>query len=257
MLYYHSERTEEKTMERKKDKLYEVDLFKPVQKHFTKMGYSVFGEVNDCDVVAIKEEELIVVELKLNLNVDLLIQATNRQRLADQVYIAIPKPKYKRNSKKWHDMSHLIKRLELGLIVVTFLKSGAKLDVIFPPGPYNRQSSIQSYKRKRKKLLEEIAGRKINKNLGGSSQTKIMTAYKETCIHIAYCLQKYGPLSPKVLRQMGTGDKTLSILSKNYYGWFRRVERGVYGLTEVGKKEIKDFPQAVKYYAKLTDEKSD
>lgn len=237
-------------MERKKDKLYEVDLFKPVQKHFSKLGYDVYGEVNDCDIVGMKDDELIVVELKLTLNVDLLIQATNRQRLADQVYIAVPKPKYKRNSKKWHDMCHLIKRLELGLIIVTFLKSGTKLEVLFSPGPYNRQSSIQSYKRKRKKLIEEINGRKINDNVGGSTQTKIMTAYKENCIHIASCIKRYGPLSPKSLRQMGTGDKTLSILSKNYYGWFKRVERGIYDLTELGKREIIDFPQVVKYYSK-------
>lgn len=81
-----------------------------------------------------------------------------------------------------------------------------------------------------------------------------MTAYKESCIHIAYCLQKYGPLAPKTLRQMGTGEKTLSILHKNYYGWFNKVERGIYTLSEQGKKELKEFPQAVDYYASKTEE---
>lgn len=233
-------------MNREKNKLYEVDLFKPVQKYLSKQGYDVYGEVNDCDVVAIKKEELIIVELKLSLNIDLLIQATNRQRLTDQVFIAVPKPKYKRNSKKWHDVCHLIKRLELGLMVVTFLKSGPKLEVVFPPGPFNRQNSIQSYKRKRQKLFEEIKGRRVNDNIGGSSQTKIMTAYKENCIHIADCLERYGPLSPKSLRQMGTGDKTLAILSNNYYGWFQRVERGIYQISALGKKELKEYPQVIK-----------
>lgn len=238
----------------RKNKLYEVDLFKPVQKYFTSLGYEVYGEVNDCDVVAVKEEELIIIELKLNLNVDLLIQAANRQRLTDQVYIAIPKPKYKRNSKKWHDMCHLIKKLELGLIMVTFLKSSAKLEVIFPPGPFNKRYSVQSYKRKRQKLIEEIQGRNLNNNVGGSNKTKLMTAYKESCIHIAYCLQKYGPLAPKTLRQMGTGEKTLSILHQNFYGWFKKVDRGIYTLSEHGKKELKEFPQAVDYYASKTEE---
>lgn len=235
-------------MNRKKDKLYEVDLFKPVQGYFAKQGYEVYGEVNDCDVVALKGDELVIVELKLSLNVDLLIQATNRQRLTDQVYVAVPKPKYKKNSKKWHDLCHLIKRLELGLFVVTFLKSGPKLEVVVEPGPFNRQNSIQTYKRKRVKLLEEINGRNVNDNVGGSHQTKIMTAYKENCIHIAYCLERYGPLSPKNLRQMGTGEKTQSILHQNYYGWFDRVDRGVYSISKLGKKELKEFPQVIKIF---------
>jgi len=56
----------------KKDvtKLYEVDLYKPVKDYFTSEGYDVYGEVNDCDVVAVKEDELIIVELKLRLNLE-------------------------------------------------------------------------------------------------------------------------------------------------------------------------------------------
>ena len=67
----------------------------PVKDFFTAEGYDVYGEVNDCDVVAVKEDELIIVELKLRLNLDLVMQATKkRQRLSDQVYVAIPKPKF-------------------------------------------------------------------------------------------------------------------------------------------------------------------
>lgn len=244
-------------MKQKTDKLYEVDLFKPVQKHFLKQGYAVYGEVNDCDVVAIKEEELIIVELKLTLNIDLLIQATNRQRLTDQVYIGIPKPKRKKNSKKWHDMCHLIKRLELGLIMITFVKSGPKLEVVFPPGPFNRQRSIQSYKKKRSKLLEEIQGRHINDNIGGSNQTKIMTAYKENSIQIAYFLDQYGSLSPKELRQLGTNEKTQSILYNNHYGWFTREEKGIYKISELGKDELKKFPDVVKFFSEKAKDTSE
>jgi len=75
-----------------------------------------------------------------------------------------------------------------------------------------------------------------------------MTAYKENCIHIACCLEKFGPLSPKNLRELGTGEKTLSILHKNYFGWFERVKRGTYIISEKGKNEIKLYPEIVKYY---------
>lgn len=235
-----------------KDKRYETDLYEPIRKFFTKKGYEVHGEVHHCDVVAVKEDKLIVIELKLSLTVDLLIQATNRQRLTDQVYIAIPKPKTRMSSKKWRDICHLIRSLELGLIVVTFLKSGAKMEIIIEPTPFDRKKSKQRYKKKRDSLLAEIKGRNGDHNVGGSTKTKIMTAYKENCIQIAYLLERSGPLSPKALRQLGTGDKTLSILHKNYYGWYEKIDRGIYAISEKGKKEIKEFPEIVKYFSNLS-----
>ena len=73
-----------------KNKRLEVDLYKPIQEYFLCEDYQVFGEVNDCDIAAIKDDEIVIIELKLTLSVDLLIQAAKRQRLTDQVYIAIP-----------------------------------------------------------------------------------------------------------------------------------------------------------------------
>lgn len=229
-----------------KKKLQEVDLYKPIRTYFTREGYEVYGEVNDCDVAGVKGDELIIIELKLNLTVDLLVQAAKRQRLTDQVYIAIPKPKYKLRSKRWTDLCHLVRRLELGLIVVSFSGNRKKVEVMFPPSSFDRRRSVN--KRKRDALLKEINGRSADYNVGGSNKTKIMTAYKENCIQIACYLDKHGLLSPKSLKQMGTGDKTSSILTKNYYNWFNRVNRGLYELSEQGKKEIREFPELYEYW---------
>lgn len=232
-----------------KDKRYEVDLYKPIQNYFTEQGYGVYGEVNDCDIVAMKDDELIVIELKLTLNVELLIQASKRQRLTDQVYIAIPKPKYNLRSKKWKDVCHLIRRLELGLIIVLFEEGVAThVDIKISPAAFDRKKSMQRSKKKRDRLLKEIKGRHGNYNMGGSNKTKIMTAYKENCIHIACCLKRHGPLSPKDLREMGTGDKTWTILNKNYYGWFEKMRRGVYAISEKGDSEMELHPELVRYY---------
>lgn len=236
-------------MENIKKKRYETDLYEPIRKFFSKNGYEVHGEVHHCDIAAVKENELVIIELKLSLTVDLLIQATNRQRLTDQVYIAIPKPKYRLTSKKWYDLCHLVKSLELGLILVTFLKSGAKMEIVIEPSPFDRKKIMQRNKKKRERLLDEIKGRTGNHNVGGSNKTKIMTAYKENSIQIAYLLDRNGPSSPKALRQFGTGDKTLSILTKNYYGWFEKIERGIYAISEKGKKEINEFPDIVNYFS--------
>lgn len=233
-----------------KNKLYEVDLYEQIQNYFTQQGYEVYGEVNDCDITAVKDDELIVIELKRLLNVELLIQAAKRQRLTEHVYIAIPKPKYNLRSKKWKDVCHLIRRLELGLIIVLFEEGvAAHVDIKISPAAFDRKKSMQRSKKKRDRLLKEIKGRHGNYNVGGSNKTKIMTAYKENCIHIGCCLQRHGSLTPKKLREMGTGDKTLAILNKNYYGWFEKMRRGVYAISEKGESEMGLHPELVRYYS--------
>ncbi|MCM3575173.1 DUF2161 family putative PD-(D/E)XK-type phosphodiesterase [Mesobacillus subterraneus] len=226
-------------------KLYEADLYEPIRKHFSKQGYRVNGEVHDCDLTAVKDEELIIVELKLNLNIDLLLQATRRQRLTDLVYIAIPKPK-RISRKRWNDITQLVRRLELGLIIVSLAGNQKKIEFKVHPEPYKRMTSKNT--RKKAALIKEIEGRSADYNIGGSNKTKIMTAYKENCIQIACYLEKLGQMSPKALVALGTGDKTPLILQKNYYKWFERVERGIYVITEQGKADLKDYPELVEYY---------
>jgi len=233
-------------------KLQEADLYKPIQTHFVQEGYEVYGEVKDCDMAVVRNDELMIIELKLNLSVDLLIQATKRQRLTDLVYIAIPKPKYKPRSKRWTDICQLVRRLELGLIIVS-TGSRQKVEIVFQPTPFDRRKNLGQNKRKRQALLKEIDGRSANFNIGGTNRTKIMTAYRENCIQIACYLEQAGETSPKVLIQMGTGKKTSSILIKNYYGWFNRIKRGVYAISDKGKREMKEYPELLTYYGEKLD----
>jgi len=69
----------------------ESDLFKPIKKYLETSGYKVRAEVKNCDITATKDDELIIIELKLSVNIQLLIQATDRQRITDSVYVAIPR----------------------------------------------------------------------------------------------------------------------------------------------------------------------
>ncbi|MED2254574.1 DUF2161 domain-containing phosphodiesterase [Brevibacillus parabrevis] len=240
-------------MKLKSAKPYEVDMYAPIRDYFVGRGYEVFGEVNHCDLTAIKEDELIIVEFKRNLSVDLLIQAAKRQRYTDHVYVAIPKPKYKMYSKKWQDVVYLIRRLELGLIIVSFPKKGATMELSISPAPFDRGKSQKFNKKKRERIIQEMRGRYGDYNVGGSNQTKIMTAYKQGCIQIAALLQHFGPLSPKALKEKGAQEKTASILSKNFYGWFTRVKRGVYALTASGEKELANYPELVAHYISVAE----
>ncbi|MEC5425782.1 DUF2161 family putative PD-(D/E)XK-type phosphodiesterase [Virgibacillus sp. C22-A2] len=233
---------------KKTTKLKEADLYEPIQTHFIQEGYEVYGEVKDCDMAVVKGDELIIIELKRNLSVDLLIQATKRLQISELVYIAVPKkPMHKPRSKRWKDVCQLVKKLELGLILVSFTGNHKKSEIIFHPTPYNPRKNTRPNKRKRQGILNEVDGRSADFNIGGTNRTQIMTAYRENCIQIA-CYLEQGERSPKALLEMGTGKKTSSILTKNYYGWFDRVRRGVYVLSEKGKQEVSEYPDLLAYY---------
>ena len=112
----------------------------------------------------------------------------------------------------------------------------------FDPLPYQGKKNTKS----RRALLIEVADRSGDFNVGGSTKTTLMTAYRENAILIACCIAKLGPSSPKSLRNLGTGDKTTSILSANHYGWFQRVEKGVYDLSDQGDFESRSFKRIYK-----------
>jgi hypothetical protein len=59
-------------------------------------------------------------------------------------------------------------------------------------------------------------------------------------------------MSPKALRAIGTGEKTLPILYRNVYGWFERVDRGLYAVSAKGRTEIEQYPELVEHYRDLT-----
>ena len=93
-----------------------------------------------------------------------------------------------------------------------------------------------------------MARRSADYNTGDSVRRKLVTAYRENAIHIAVCLQARGPLTPRALRALDTGDHTLAILRRNVYGWFDHPARGHYALTPRGATELADYPELVARY---------
>jgi len=218
----------------------ETELSAPVKAYLESHGYEVNCEVKDCDIVATRGDDLIVVELKTSVNLTLLVQATKRQSISETVYVAVPAPT-KRN-RQWRGTLTVLKRLELGLLLVEEGVMGMIVSKQFDPVPYQRKKNA----RRRRALLTEVADRSGDYNVAGSTQTTLMTAYRENAILIACCLSRLGPSSPKSLRNLGTGDKTTSILAANHYGWFQRIEKGVYRLTDQGDLESRTFEQIYK-----------
>jgi len=235
-------------MKQKRPTMREENLYLPVKTMLEAKGFSVRGEVHGCDVIAVRANELVIVELKKTLNLALVLQAANRQKMADRVYCAVPKP---RNffSSHWRDLQHLLRRLELGLILISYTGRQGYAEIVFDPLPFDRAKSIGRAKKKRAHLLAEASRRSIDGNLGGSTGKKILTAYREEALHIAFLLRQHGPLSAKELKKMGTDpEKTYRTLYDNVYGWFKRTGKGVYGLAVAGEKALTEYAWVVQRF---------
>ena len=219
----------------------ESDLYAPIRDFLVAQGFTVRGEVRGCDVTATRGDELVVIEMKRQLNLQLLIQGAQRQRISDSVYLAIPRPDKEGPKGHRRGIRLLVRRLELGLIHVA-LGPVPSVQVILHPLPYQRQRNSGA----RRAVLREIANRSGDYTPGGSTRVPILTAYREQCLRVACGLDLFGPLSPAELRSLGTGPKTLSILSSNFYEWFERVERGVYAVKETGRGALTEYPDLVK-----------
>lgn len=214
----------------------ETDLAAPVTAFLAAQGWTVRSEVKDCDVAAVRGDDLLVVELKKSITLALLVQAARRQRLTDTVYLAVPRPA---STWQWRRANrgvlHLLRRLELGLL---FVAPGG-VDVVLQPRPLARRRRPAA----RRAVLEEVGRRSADYNTAGSTRRKLMTAYREQALRIACFLAVHGDLSPKRLRALGTGEKTLAILYDNVYGWFRRIGTGLYRLSAHGRRDLGAFPE--------------
>jgi GNAT superfamily N-acetyltransferase len=219
----------------------ETDLYKPVKELFEKMGYTVNGEVKDMDVTAVRGDELVVVELKTAFNITLLQQAVKRQKITEQVYVAIPRPDYKKRfSQDFKDKEYLLRRLSLGLILVAMDSPVPYASIALEPKPYKERTSSKS-QMKKEKALREIEERHGDHNIGGSNRVQIVTAYRECVLRIAGLMELSAPVTAKELKDAGCGPKTYYILKNNYYGWFRKDSEGKYRLTEKAYQEMERY----------------
>ena len=227
----------------------EEDLYEPVKTFLEANGYSVNSEVNFCDVTAVKGDELVIVELKKNLSVELIIQGVLRQKLTSDVYIAVPKFKRMKKKDELNNIIYLLRRLELGLLLVDIKYN--RVEVVTEPKQFDLEKSRERSKKRVAALLTEINKRSMDLNKGGSRGKKLVTGYREQVILIACILKKYGEQFPKEIRTRGgNAKKTLGILKNNYYRWFEALANGKYALSELGMLELEEYKELTDVFFK-------
>jgi hypothetical protein len=213
----------------------ESDLYLPLKRFLESQDYEVKGEVQDCDVLAVRGEEApVVVELKLSLNLDVILQAVDRLSITPKVYIGVPR-QCKSLNKRRKRIYKLLKMLGLGLVTIEPKQEIGSVDVHIDPGEYRPRPS----KYRKERLLGEFMKRVGDPNLGGTGRRKgLMTAYRQQALAIASFLQKNGPAKASDIAKTLGLPKSRDILYNDVYGWFERVSRGVYQLSPRGEKEI-------------------
>lgn len=218
----------------------EMELSKPLETYLVEKGYEVRCEVNNCDMVAFKDELYFCIEMKKNLTVDLLCQAIERKKMFDGVFVCIPAPMEGiTRSKKFKRRLKLLKELNLGLFIVYILKKNYIVENILT-------LELKSKNNKKKDLMiKEFKGRKENFNSAGVSKKKIITAYKQDSLIVLNLLNIKGRSSSADLITEGAPKKTYSILYRNFYGWFKNVDRGFYEISSEGRKALEDFSDII------------
>ncbi|MEK6216614.1 MAG: DUF2161 domain-containing phosphodiesterase, partial [Boseongicola sp.] len=145
------------------------------------------------------------------------------------VYIAVPRRTGKQFQTAVKNMKSLCRRLGLGLITVRMRDEF--VEVHCDPAPFQpRKSKIKS-----DRLLREFARRTGDPNTGGSTRSGLVTAYRQDAVRCAARLAASGPSrGAEVAKHTGVETAT-RMMADNHYGWFCRIDRGIYDLTDAGR----------------------
>ncbi|WP_159718682.1 DUF2161 domain-containing phosphodiesterase [Geminicoccus flavidas] len=215
----------------------ETLLYLPVKRFLEGLGYTVKGEIGGCDLVALKGEDLpimVIGELKQSFNLELVLQGVDRAAAADEIWLAARLSARGKGRESDSRFRHLCRRLGFGLLGVA--ADGEVQLLVSPTASLPRKDP-----KRRSQLVEEHRRRLGDPVIGGGSRQPIMTAYRQRALACAAALADE-PKRPRDLKPVV--PDALSILRHNVYGWFVRVERGVYALSEAGKAALLYWPEA-------------
>ena len=223
----------------------ETSLYPAIKRFLEAAGFDVKGEVMGCDIVAVRRGDpatLTIVEMKLGLSLELLLQVTDRARSADEVWLAVPATRRGRDRDR--RVHRLCRMLGFGLLAVS--PSRDQVEVLAPAGPYQPRRDS----RRRVRLLREHARRRGDPSPGGVNRQPIMTAYRQQALACVYALAS-GPARVRELR--AAAPDAGKILLRNVYGWFERMERGTYRLTPVGETALQRWPREAEIVVQASD----
>ena len=216
----------------------ESDLYAPVKAFLEGQGYEVKAEINGCDLVARRgDEPPLIVELKGGFTLPLVLQGVDRLALADDVYLAVGVTRRPSPGSLWRrerrGILKLCRRLGLGLLAVhePTARRPALVEPLLDPAPYRPRPD----RRRRGQLLREFAHRVGDPNTGGSNRRPIVTAYRQDALRCLAVLAERGPTKAAEVARASGVPRAAALMYRDVYGWFERVDRGVYAQSAKGR----------------------
>ncbi len=214
----------------------EVSLYAPVKRFLEDLDFVVKGEIGNCDVVGLRDGEppvLVICELKMQFNLELVLQAVDRAGASDEVWLAAAMSRGGKGRERDSRFRALCRRLGFGLLAVS---PRGDVELLLSPAamPPRRNPRLRS------RLIDEHRRRRGDPAVGGSTRSPVMTAYRQDALACAAAMSD-APRRPRDLA--GLTPRAGKILLDNVYGWFERAERGVYGLTDAGRAALLRWPQ--------------
>ncbi|MEO6381347.1 MAG: DUF2161 family putative PD-(D/E)XK-type phosphodiesterase [Nitrobacter sp.] len=214
----------------------ETSLYLPVKRHLESLGFTVKGEISGCDLVALSGDDppvVVIGELKLSFNLELILQGVERAGACDEVWLAARLSMRGKGRESDARYRNLCRRLGFGMLGVT---DRGDVEVLLAPATVSPRRNPK----KRSRLVSEHQRRKGDPVAGGSTRMPIMTAYRQQALSCAAAMAA----GPRRVRDLRTENLDAGkILLHNVYGWFDRVDRGIYILTDAGHAALKRWPQ--------------
>ena len=105
--------------------LKEKDLFEPLKNWLEAQGFTVYAEYNGIDVIAVKEDEVVAIEMKKTMNLKVIDQILNVRDRVNKAYVCVFNQPKKRAFQD-NNMSigeQILRKLNVGLIKITALNS--------------------------------------------------------------------------------------------------------------------------------------
>jgi len=226
----------------------EEQLYAPIKAYLEGQGYEVKAEIRGCDLVARRgDEPPLIVELKTGFTLPLVLQGIDRLALSDHVYLAVGVAARPAPGSIWRrerrSILKLCRRVGVGLLAVhEQMRSGAPLvEPMLDPVPYRPRPD----RRRRELLLREFAHRVGDPNTGGTTRRPIVTAYRQSALRCAAHLAASGPTKASAVAAVTEVREAATLMRRDVYGWFERVERGIYALSPRGQQACQTYADEI------------
>jgi hypothetical protein len=228
---YLRESNDKSRQDGSEDFFVETTLYQPVKAFLESLGFEAKGEVGGCDIVALSQGSpaaVIICELKMSFNLELVLQGVDRSAACDEVWLAVRASVRGGGREEDPRVKKLCRLCGFGLLSVF---SSGRVELLVEPVAWKPRHDAK----RKSRLVDEHRRRRGDPTRGGSTRLPIMTAYRQQALVCAVAMEQ-APQRPRDLKDVAPDAP--KILLNNVYGWFERTERGIYSLTESGRKAL-------------------